>query len=68
VAQELLDISAAGLARIGAANRRGDTEELFLEPLYGILDRGVSPARSVLERWEGAWSRRMDLLVEYARY
>jgi len=68
VAQELLDISAAGLARIGAPNRRGETEELFLEPLYGILDRGVSPARSVLERWEGAWSRRVDLLVEYAKY
>lgn len=67
-AQELLDLSAAGLARIGAPNRRGETEELFLEPLYGILDRGVSPARSVLERWEGAWSHRVDLLVEYAKY
>jgi len=68
VARELVDLSAAGLARIAAPNRRGETEELFLEPLYEILDRGASPARAVLELWEGAWAGRIDRLIEYAKY
>ncbi len=68
VARELVDLSAAGLARIEARNHRGETEELFLEPLYEILDRGASPARAVLELWEGAWGGRIERLVEYAKY
>ena len=68
VAQELVDLAARGLERIGARNRMGEDETLFLEPLYEILDRGTSPGRNLLERWDGAWSRRIDLLVEYAKY
>ncbi len=68
LAHELLDLSAAGLARIGACNRRGESEELFLDPLFEIVDRGSSPARAVLERWEGAWAGRVDRLVEYSKY
>jgi glutamate--cysteine ligase len=68
IARELVDLSAAGLARIGAENPRGETEELFLEPLYEILDRGVSPARAVLDLWDGAWAGRIDRLIEYAKY
>ena len=68
VAAELVELSAAGLTRIDARNRRGENEALFLEPLREILDRGKSPARVVLERWGGSWDRRLDRLVEYARY
>lgn len=68
LARELLDLSAGGLARIDARNRRGETEALFLEPLYEIADRGSSPARTVLELWEGPWGGRIERLVEYARY
>ena len=68
VARELVELSAAGLARIGDLNPRGESEELFLDPLHEILDRGTSPARAALERWEGAWDRRIDRLVEYAKY
>ena len=68
VARELLDLSAEGLRRIAARNRAGDDERLFVEPLYAILERGTSPGRDLLERWNGEWSRRIDLLVEYARY
>ncbi len=68
VARELVELSAAGLKRIGAKNRSGEDESLFLEPLYAILDAGTSPGRDLLERWAGSWSRRIELLVEYARY
>jgi glutamate--cysteine ligase len=68
LARDLLDLSAAGLARIGDRNRRGETEELFLEPLYEIVDRGSSPGRAVLELWEGPWAGRIESLVEYSKY
>ncbi len=68
VARALVDLAARGLERIDARNRLGESEALFLDPLYEILDRGTSPGRYLLERWEGAFSQRADLLVEYARY
>ncbi len=39
-----------------------------LEPLYEILERGTSPGQHLLKDWNGAWSRRLDRLIEYARY
>ncbi len=68
MARELTDLSAAGLERMGSRNPAGDDERIFLDPLYEILDRGTSPARQLLERWEGAWGRRSELLIEYAKY
>ena len=68
VARELVELSAQGLARIDARNRAGETEALFLEPLFEILDLGGSPAEAILERWEGTFAGRVDRLVEYARY
>ncbi len=68
VARELLDLSAAGLGRIDARNRLGESEVVFLDALYEILDRGTSPGRFLLERWNGAFRQRVDRLVEYAKY
>lgn len=68
IARELVDLAAAGLRRIDARNAMGESEAIFLDPVYEILERGTSPGRSLLERWEGAFQQRMDLLVEYAKY
>jgi len=68
VARELVQLSEAGLRRIAAHNSRGETEELFLEPVQRILDRGSSPARAALEHWEGPWNAQVSRLVEYSRY
>lgn len=68
VAQELVDLAAKGLRRIGARNRDGEDESLFLESLYEILDRKESPGRQLLERFEGAFGRRMEPLVDYSAY
>ena len=68
VARELVDLSAAGLRRLDARNRDGETEALFLDALYEILDRGTSPGRYLLDRWDGAFRQRVDRLVEYAKY
>ena len=68
VAKDLVDLAAAGLRRLDRRNRSGEDERLFLDPLYEILDRGTSPGRHLLECWDGAWSRRIELLIEYAKY
>jgi glutamate--cysteine ligase len=68
VAQEIVDLAAKGLHRIGARNRAGEDESLFLDPLYEILDRGMSPARQLLVRWEDSWDHRIERLIEYTTY
>lgn len=68
LARELVDLAGQGLARLDQRNRAGETEALFLEPLYEILDRGKSPAARVLEHWEGSFAKRVDRLVQYAKY
>ena len=68
VAKELVDLSAQALKRMDNRNRAGHDESIFLDPLYEIIDRGTSPARYLLECWDGAWSRRIEFLIDYARY
>ncbi len=68
VAKELVDLSARALQRLDKRNRAGHDESIFLDPLYEIIDRGTSPARYLLECWDGAWSRRIEFLVDYAKY
>ncbi len=68
VAREMVDLASAGLDRLEARSGRPEQGTRFLDPLHEVLDRGKSPARLLLERWEGAFARRMDRLVEYARY
>ncbi len=68
LAREITDLSAAGLRRIGARNSRGEDESLFLDPVFEIIERGTSPARDLLERWDGTGSRRAEMLVEHSRY
>ena len=68
VAREIVDLAAKGLQRIGAVNRSGEDERLFLDPLYETLDRGTSPGRQLLTRLEGSWDHRIERLIEYAAY
>jgi glutamate--cysteine ligase len=68
VAREVLRLSASGLSRLGARPGVAPAEGRFLDPLLEIAERGKSPARVLLEHWEGRFAQRMDRLVEYARY
>jgi len=67
VARELAELAREGLRRIDQRNAQGRDESAFLDPLLARVERGTSPARDLLERWE-AWGRRPERLVEYARY
>ncbi|MFQ5513877.1 MAG: glutamate--cysteine ligase [Myxococcota bacterium] len=68
ICRTVLDLAAAGLRRMDVRNRFGEDERLFLEPLYELLERRASPGQHLIERWEGAWQRRVDRLIEYSRY
>lgn len=68
LARALTDAASEGLRRIGHVSTSGEDERRFLEPVYEQLDSGMSPGQVVLERWEGAWERSFERLIEYARY
>ena len=67
LARELTDIAAEGLRRI-AADRGGDDERGFLDPVWIQLDLGKSPGEVVLEAWQGSWQGSLERLIDYARY
>ena len=68
VAADVLEIAASGLRRCEANNAMGETEEIFLAPLFEILERGESPGRQLLAQWEGPLEQRPERLVEHCAY
>jgi glutamate--cysteine ligase len=68
VARDLVALSRAGLARQAVRNAAGQDETIYLEPLEAIVARGTSPAREVLDQWNGPWKQAISKLIEYARY
>jgi glutamate--cysteine ligase len=68
VARDLVALSRDGLRRQAVHNAADQDETLYLEPLEVILESGRSPARTVLERWNGPWQRAISKLIEYAKY
>jgi glutamate--cysteine ligase len=68
VARELVALSRAGLRRQAVRNAAGQDETVYLEPLDAIVERGTSPARQVLESWNGPWQGALSRLIEYAKY
>jgi len=68
LARELASVASEGLGRLAHAGRRDPDERGFLDPVFEQLERGESPGRTILERWEGEWGRSVDRLIDYARY
>jgi glutamate--cysteine ligase len=68
VGLELLEIAAAGLRRSGARNSSGETEEIFLQPLFEIARGGASPGRQLLAEWDGPLQQRIERLVARCAY
>ena len=67
VARELVALSREGLQRQAVRNAAGQDESIYLEPLEAVLERGTSPARNVLEQWNGPWQQAISKLIEYAQ-
>jgi glutamate--cysteine ligase len=68
LAREIVEISAKGLARIAAVTGIHPDEQIFLDPIRALIERGQSPGEVILDKWRGDWQGSMDRLIEYARY
>ena len=68
LAEQLVELSSAGLARIAVRCDLPKDERNFLDPLVQILEGGLSPGEAVLERWRTDWQGSVDRLIEYAQY
>jgi glutamate--cysteine ligase len=67
LADDVLEIARAGLARRGRLDWIGRDEGHFLAPLQETLASGVTPAEHALEAFHGRWKGSVDpAFKEYA--
>jgi glutamate--cysteine ligase len=67
LAQELLQLSHAGLSARGRLDAAGDNETGFLAPLQKSADSGLTPADRKLMKFEQEWNGSVDpIFSEYA--
>ncbi len=67
-AREVVAIARRGLDRIALRSRSGRSEAVYLDPLQDVVERGTSPGREAVRRFEGDFARDPRRLLEYARY
>ena len=67
-ARDLVALAREGLRRQAAKNALGQDESIHLEPLERVVARGASPARTLLEQWNGPWRQAIPRLIEYVKY
>jgi len=63
IAREILDLSWAGLAARGRADKSAD-ETSFLLPLRTIVESGLTPADVLLEKFHGEWGGSIEPIFE----
>ena len=68
LAGEVLEIAAAALARRQRLNALGESEAIFLQPLFEIVEAGRTLAEHWLDRFHSAWGGRVDPLFEEALF
>ena len=56
LARECLALARAGLTRRNRRDAGGADETRYLEPLELIVERGVTPAEELLEKFHGRWN------------
>jgi glutamate--cysteine ligase len=66
LAQQMLDISSAGLKRRASLDSGGASEDGFLNPLREIVARGYTRAEELLKNYHGEWNR--DLTPLFKEY
>lgn len=68
LAREMLQLSAHGLVRRKRLDRNGRDETRFLRPLEEVVNRGITPAEELLEKFHGAWGGTVDPIYEEYAY
>jgi len=60
LARQVLDIAARGLRRRARCNAQGQDEQLFLAPLWDVVESGQSAAAGKLARFHGEWNGQIE--------
>ncbi|GIW42496.1 MAG: glutamate--cysteine ligase [Candidatus Binatia bacterium] len=55
-------------ARLGLVDRGAQEEVVYLEPLFDLVRKGVSPAEEVRRRWSSEWAEDPEQLVRALAY
>jgi glutamate--cysteine ligase len=67
LARETLMLARKGLARRERLDAVGDDETRYLEPLDSLVERGITPAEELLEKFHGPWDGSVEpVFTEYA--
>ncbi len=68
IAEQVLDISHAGLSARARLDAGGSNETGFLDPLREIVRSGKVPAQLLLDRYHGAWGGDVSRIYEEMRF
>jgi glutamate--cysteine ligase len=68
LAREVLQLAAHGLMRRKRLDRNGRDETRFLRPLEEVVNRGITPAEELLEKFHGAWGGTVEPIYEEYAY
>jgi glutamate--cysteine ligase len=67
LAKETLALARGGLARRERLDQHGCDETRFLEPIEDFVERGITPAEELLEKYRGPWGQSVEpAFTEYA--
>jgi glutamate--cysteine ligase len=67
LARSCVDIARHGLARRDRNDMNGCDETRYLEPIEEYLERGITPAEELLEKYHGPWRGSVEpVFTEYA--
>jgi glutamate--cysteine ligase len=68
LARECVALARAGLARRARFDREGDDETQYLDPLEESVERGLTPADELLQKYNGPWNRSVDPVFADSAY
>ncbi len=67
LARQTLELARAGLTRRNRKDREGLDETQYLAPLDELVERGITPAEELLEKFHGPWKGSVEpIFSEYA--
>jgi glutamate--cysteine ligase len=68
LARVLLRLSEQGLIRRKRLDHNGRDETRYLRPLHELVERGITPAEELLEKYRGPWNGSVDPIFDEYSY
>ncbi|MBN8935725.1 MAG: glutamate--cysteine ligase, partial [Rhizobiales bacterium] len=68
LARQTLGLSERGLVARKRLDRNGRDETRYLRPLFEIVERGITPAEELLEKFHGPWNGSVEPIFDEYSY